>query len=180
MIDGTIILLRPKLTFKTFFTLPVGTLIQLFTGGKVSHVGIYLDKSVAEMTFHNNFSITTREERFKQLLKLSNSQDIFIMTPYIALTESQLNKLRSFNKTQKNAIYGIGSAMFTVADRIPLLNKINWGRKRIACSIYVCSALQAIGIIKPEIDPFKINPNELVSLLKRSGFYGQEEKIIIN
>jgi hypothetical protein len=178
MENCSIFILKPSLIGKSFlegiFIVPFAYIIDLFTGGRVSHVGFILDGSVNEELFKTGFTTTSLNTR---LAIVPDEENVYIRQPKLPFDNELLDKVREFNLTQKGVLYGLGAAVFTVLDKIPLINKINFGRKKDACSICLCKVMQILDVVSKDIDPFDIDPKELLNLVDKSDLYGPEIKI---
>lgn len=163
--------------FKAIFIIPFAYIISLFTGARVSHVADILDGNINEFTYlENGFSSTPIYKRL-QIAK-SKGEKVFVMEPIKEFSENSLNEVQEFNKTRIGIKYGIGAATYTVLDKIPLINKINFGRKGEACSIYCCQTRKIMGILPLSIDPFGLTPKELIKLIKKTNLYKEKVRII--
>lgn len=174
MKDGSILTFEPKLAFNLLWRIPFAYVIRLFTWGYESHVAVVLDGKICEQTAALGYSERLINERLAIVPKNLN---VYIREPINSLSIEQTAAMRDLCSNQHNVKYGLGAAAFTAVNAIPLLNKINFGRKKSACSIFASLFLKAANLLPERIDPYNTNPKELVKRIDKYGHYQIKRRI---
>jgi hypothetical protein len=113
----------------------------------------------------------------ERLVIIPKKLKVFVREPINSLSIEQLAIMRNFCHEQQNIKFGVGAAVFTALNAIPLLNKINFGRKKSACSIFAAGFLKAAGLLPDRVNPYFTNPKELMKRVDKSGHY-QKKKLV--
>ncbi len=169
----SIITFEPKLTLRLFFTIPLAFVIRLFTWGSESHVALFFSGRVREEIGAGFNQIPMK----KKLSLVPDNESVYIREPKNFFDDKVIKELKEFCKTQEGMKYGVGAAIFTALNWIPFLNKINFGRKKSACSIFVCKSMKIAGVLDDHVDPYNTNPRELIRRIDKSGLYEKKRLI---
>lgn len=175
MKDGAILTFEPRLAFNLLWRIPFVYVIRLFTWGYESHIAVVLDGKICEQTAALGYSERPINQRLAIVPKNLN---VYAREPINSLSIEQIAAMRDLCKREHYVKYGLGAAAFTAINSIPLLNKINFGRKKSACSIFASYFLKVGNLLPRRIDPYNTNPKELVKRLDKYGHYHKKRRIV--
>lgn len=171
MKNGSLITCCSTFSFKTLFRYPLRYIIQIFTGDRIEHVAIYFDNKIAECLFKGGVRIIYLSDWLKE--HKSDKMKIYENSFNFDLTESQLEKIKSFVNKNLGKEYSIGEAIVSI-----LPDEIEYeDDNKTYCSEFVKECYLEGGILPPSFKNKNLNPGELLRTLKRLNLFAAKNRI---